>query len=50
VSVSGLVPVAGLSPITEVSGIENVDLSDIVRSHDEYPLRMEAIFTRLRFY
>ena len=42
--------VAGLGAVMECDGVENVDLSDLVRAHDEYPLRMEEIFTRLKFY
>ena len=41
--------VAGLGPVTEVMGVENFDLSDIVQAHDEYPRRMNEIFMRLKF-
>ncbi|CAD7966560.1 unnamed protein product [Amoebophrya sp. A120] len=44
------IAVAGLGPVTEINGVENHDLSDLVASHDEYPKRINEIFTRLRFY
>ncbi|CAD7931499.1 unnamed protein product [Amoebophrya sp. A25] len=44
------IAVAGLGPVTEAQGVENHDLSDLVQSHDEYPRRMDEIFTRLKFY
>ena len=42
--------VAGLGPVRAVQGVENVDLSDLVTTHDEYPNRMNEIFARLKFY
>jgi hypothetical protein len=36
--------------VDQVEGVENYDFSDIVSSHDEYPARMDEIFTRLRFH
>jgi len=44
------IAVAGLGPVADVKGVENHDLSDLVAAHDEYPQRMDEIFTRLKFY
>ena len=40
--------VAGVSPITAITGIENVDVSDIVFAHEEYTEKPDYIFTRLK--
>merc|ERR1712194_864530 len=42
--------VAGLGCVLEVEGIENVDLSDLVTAHDEYPGKMAEILERLEIY
>ena len=41
--------VAGLGPVDQ-KGVENFDLSTIVNSHDEYPRKMDEIFTKFKFY
>lgn len=43
----GLKPVCGTCPVN-VSGVENVDVSDIVQGHQDYCLVMNEILKRIR--
>jgi hypothetical protein len=31
--------VAGVRPVSEVAGVENIDVSDYVKAHGDYPHR-----------
>jgi hypothetical protein len=42
--------VAGLGPIEHVDGVENVDLTEIVMSHDDYPSKMKEIMLKMKFH
>ena len=41
---------AGLGPVGDVEGVENYDLSMLVNAHDEYPRKIDEIFTKFKFY
>lgn len=41
----GRVQVAGLAPVTSVPGVENVDVTGLVKSHAHYPEKVPQIMS-----
>lgn len=39
--------VAGLGPVEDVAGVENVNLSSVISSHTDYPRKMAQILTKV---